>query len=756
MIVRWRVLVLAVWALIIAFGGVSFLIVEEELGLPDYVIYNSESAQTEQLMHSEFPQFGNEQDAIVITSPRGGVDTDAVLRERTERIAEAVGRDATVTNVIGPYTDLTTDQISSDNTSTLTLVALNGDAQERSKVADRLQGIVDTYLGGTDYRGYLTGQSPLNNALTEVEKKDQETAEIIGLPIAFLVLLLTLRSLVASLIPLLAAVSGIVLSSTVILALTTVMNLDTFALVVATVLGLGVGIDYALFVVSRFQEELARGRPVPDAVTTSMRTSGRTVLTAGFIVIIALGSLLIMRGHLFVELPVVSTIVVLSSMIASVTLLPALLATLGHRVNALRPRLPEPIARRLAARRAQETAPVSFDDALHTGIWARVSSAVMRRPILATVPALLALLLCAAPLLGIRLGLDLGLSSLNDTKPGIGQHTISQQFGAGAVSPVQIAACAKSGTLDDQAIAAVGQFTDSVDQDRRVVSTTSIVRLLDETPGGRTQANLRELSDQPGFSQFTGALVGESGSCAYISAQPASPVDSQETLQLVDDLRAMNPPLLDLNIGGMSAQYRDMAGETAAKLGIVVAVVVVLSFIYLVIAFRSIVLPLKATLLNVLATAASIGVTVAVFQFGWGENIFDFESAGSLQAFLPVALFAILFGLSMDYEVLIVSRIREQYLKTGNLKTAVPQAMQSSGKQVTAAAAIMAAVFGSLVLADVLELKQLGFGLALAVLLDATIVRMVLVPGAMMFFGDGNWWIPKWLEKRLPAERAHG
>lgn len=754
--IRWRVVVLAVWALIIAFGGVSFLIIEKQLGLPDYVIYNSESAHTEQLMHAQFPQFGNEQDAIVITSPRRDVDTDPLLRERTDRIAEAVGRDATVANVIGPYSPVTTDQISRDNTSTLTLVALNGDAQQRSQVAERLQGIVDTYLHGTDYRGYLTGQSPLNNALTEVEKKDQETAEIIGLPIAFLVLLLTLRSLVASLLPLLTAVSGIVLSSTMILALTSVMNLDTFALVVATVLGLGVGIDYALFVVSRFQEELARGRPVPDAVATSLHTSGRTVLTAGFIVIIALGSLLIMRGHLFVELPVVSTIVVLSSMAAAVTLLPALLATLGHRVNTLRPRLPAVMARRFPSPSPPDTPHTSIETALHIGAWARVSAAVMRRPLLATIPALLILLLCATPLLGIRLGLDLGLSSLNDTKPGIGQHTISEQFGAGAVSPVQIVACADNGTLDDQSLAALGRFTDTIDQDQRVVSTISIVRLLDETPGGRTSAHLTELSDTPGLAPYANALVGTSGDCAYISAQPASPVDSQDTLQLVDDLRALNPPLLDLTIGGMSAQYRDMAGETAAKLAIVVGVVVLLSFVYLVIAFRSIVLPLKATLLNVLATAASIGVTVAVFQFGWGENIFDFESSGSLQAFLPVALFAILFGLSMDYEVLIVSRIREQYLKTGDLTAAVPQAMQSSGKQVTAAAAIMAAVFGSLVLADVLELKQLGFGLALAVLLDATIVRMVLVPGAMVLVGGGNWWLPAWLEKHLPPESTHG
>lgn len=733
---------LAIWAVLIGFGACSFLIVEQKLGLPDYVVYGSESARTEQLIHSEFPRLGGEQDAIHIGSERGQVDSDPALRERVDRIAEVVGRDPVVADVIGPFTGLTDAQIAQDRSSVLMVVALNGDAQERSEVSLRIQAAVDSVLADTPYRGYLTGQSPLNNALTEVEQQDQVTAEVIGLPIAFVILLLALRSLVAALVPLVVAGAGIVLSSIGILALTTVMELDSFALVVATVLGLGIGIDYALFVVGRYQEQLARGDTVADAIATSMRTSGRTVLTAGLIVVIALGSLLIMRGHIFVELPLVSAIVVLSSMAASLTLLPALLSVLGRRINALAP----PVL----GRRGEATRPNA--DGLLTR-WTRV---VVRHPLRAVIPAILLLILCTAPLFGIRLGLDLGMSSLQDTKPGIGAQAITDDFGSGAVSPLQMVACRRGGALDDDALRNLGTYVDNIDRDPRIKSTTSIIGALDATPGGRTKASLDHVLAAPGVGRMSRSLVGTSGRCAFIAAEPAGAVDGPDTLRVVDDLRAHEPANLAVEVGGMSAQYRDLAAETASKLPLVVGLVVLVSFCYLVVAFRSVVLPLKATILNVAATAASIGLTVGVFQFGWGEQVFDFTSAGSVQAFLPVALFAILFGLSMDYEVLIVNRIREQYRLTGDLRAAVPQAMQSSGKQVTAAAAIMASVFGSLVLADVLELKQLGFGLAIAVILDATIIRLVLVPAAMMFFGAGNWWLPAWLARWLPGEGSHG
>ncbi|MFT4086005.1 MAG: MMPL family transporter [Gordonia sp. (in: high G+C Gram-positive bacteria)] len=732
-VIRFRKPVLFAWLIVLAFGGTCFFIVEKQLGLPDYVIYGSESERADHLLHDKFPSFGKEQDAVVITSPRGNVAHDATLRRLVGRIGEEVGRDYAVASVIGPYSPVSTGQISHDGTTVLLIVSLKQSAQERSAAALRLQSVVDSHLDGTDYQGFLTGQSPLSNALTEVETHDQQTAELIGIPIAFLVLLLVLRSFIAALLPLLTAIGGVLLSSIGILGLAEVMNLDKFAIVLATVLGLGLGIDYALFVVARTQEELRNGQTVDDAVVIALRTSGRTVLTAGFIVMIALGSLLLIRGHLFIELPVVSTVVVISSMITSLTLLPALLATLGHRIAGRPPR------------RVREPG---------DGLWARVTRAVLRSPVSTCLPALLLLLLLAAPLGGIKLGLDLGLSALSQTAPGQGQQLITEKFGAGAVAPVAIIACADETLDSDRAVADLGAAVDRIGRDPRVGQVASIVQILDAT-GQRTAAHLRETLAMPGVGSAASSLIDAQHRCAFVSASPKDAVDSVATLGLIDDLRKLDVPHTTLTVGGMTAQYRDLAAETAAKLPWVVLTVVGLSFLYLVVAFRSLVLPLKSTLLNVVATAASVGATVAVFQFGWGEDVLGFTSSGTLQAFLPVALFAILFGLSMDYEVLIVGRIREEYLATPDLMQAVPRAMEASARQVTAAAAIMAAVFGSLMVGEVLELKQLGFGLALAVLIDATLVRMILVPGAMVLMGAGNWWLPAWLDRIIPEQRAH-
>lgn len=763
-VIARRVLVIAVWVLILALGAVTFSVVEKGLGMPDYLVYGSDSARTETVLHEKFPNLGAEQDAVVILAPAGDAARDTALEERITRIEADVARDYAVAGVLGPYTPLTGAQFSADGSAALILVALRHGPAQRSHAAQRIQEIADTHLHGTPYRAYVTGQAPLNNALTEVETADQQLAEFIGLPIAFLVLMLVLRSFVAALIPLLTAVSGVLLSSIGILALAGPMRFDTFAVVVATVLGLGVGIDYALFVVGRMQEELARDGPVEEAIVTAMRTSGHTVLSAGFIVVIALGSLVLIRGHLFIELPVVSALVILASMTSAMTLLPAVLAVLGRRVTALPPRLPAWAARRVPRRSTADEAPTAGEastagetSTADESLIARWTRVVMRRPLATGLPALAALILLALPLGSINLGLDLGMASLGHTDAGRGVALVSDKYGAGAVSPIQVVACAPTPLDTDGEVGRLGALVDRIDADPRVESTTSIVAVLDGSGGGRTRANLDSLLSVDGLRSATTLLVDEQRRCAYIAVQARDPVDSTATLALIDDLRAMDPgPGTDLTIGGMTAQYRDLAGETARKLPWVVLVVVGLSFVYLVVVFGSVVLPIKSTILNVLATAASIGATVAVFQFGWGERIFDFTSPGTVQAFLPVALFAILFGLSMDYEVLIVGRIAEEYAATGDLDSAVPRAMARSGRQVSAAAAIMAAVFGSLVLGDVLELKQLGFGLAFAVILDATVVRMVLVPAAMVLMGDNNWWMPRWVSRLIPAKGVHG
>lgn len=269
---------------------------------------------------------------------------------------------------------------------------------------------------------------------------------------------------------------------------------------------------------------------------------------------------------------------------------------------------------------------------------------------------------------------------------------------------------------------------------------------------GRLVADVR---NDPRIAQLL--PVERSGDCASVQIVTTKRVDFPEASTFVRDLRsgpvraAFTDSGTQVRVGGLSAQYVDLADETSGKLPLVVLVILVLSFCYLLVVFRSVLVPLKAVLLNLVATAAALGSTTVIFQFGWGEHVLGFTSSGTLQAYLPVALFAVLFGLSMDYEIFLVSRIMEERLRTGSDREAVPAGLARTAVQITTAAAIMVIVFGSLLFARVLELKQFGFGLAFAILLDATVVRLLLVPAVMAVAGGANWWLPPWLERRLPA-----
>ncbi|MEV0319906.1 MMPL family transporter [Streptomyces sp. NPDC050658] len=732
-VARRRSVVLVVWLLLVLAAGAAYPLLQERLGAPDHTVRGSDSARAAQLIARHFPALGSEQDMVVFRSDRHQAGTDA-YRRHVSTVLDAVADVSGVVGVSGPYDPDERGRISADKRAAVAVVSLRGDVAARSRLAADLQRKVRLRSSGAAVEAYVVGVSPLSNDLSRVQLHDQHVAEGIGVPIALVVLLLALGSLTAAVLPVALAFVAVLVCLGILAVFAVALRLDTFVTVITTMIGGGVGIDYALFVVSRFREELARRtRPAKDmphteaieaSVGAALRTSGGTVAASGLIVIVALGSMAILDGHLFLEIAIAAGLVVACCVLAALTLLPALLAALGTRINAGR------LPRRRGARPGVRQRGTS-------GRWAAWARYVQRRPFRVGLPALMLLGLIAAPASELRLGFDLGLETLDDAPSGRGQRIISQSFAPGSVAPLTIIGCAGEGPLGTRQLRSFDRLTTSLRADDGVAQVT-VAADKKRAPGsaGRT------------------VDVSADGRCAHLSVVSSEEVDSPATRALVGRIRGELAPAAfsgaptRLYVGGLTAEYVDLSAETSTKLPVVAAIICVLSLGYLFVIFRSLLLPVKAVLLNLLATAAALGLTALVFQFGHGAELVGFRPNGTLQAYLPVALFALLFGLSMDYEVFLVRRVQEEWLRSGDNARAVVHGVAHTAREITAGSAIMAAVFGSFLLARAPELKQFGFALSVAVLLDASIVRVVVVPALLSLGGRANWWLPRRLKPR--------
>ncbi|MCB0881469.1 MAG: MMPL family transporter [Thermoleophilia bacterium] len=523
---------------------------------------------------------------------------------------------------------------------------------------------------------------------------------MVGLPVALIVLLLVFRAVGALLLPLVVAFASVIVS----LALTglagQISPLSFFITNMITTMGLAVGIDYALFVVSRYREERAAGRPVRAAVDVASATSGRAVGFSGLAVVVALVGLLIVPTSIFLSLALGAIFAVVVAVAASMTLLPATLTLMGDRIEWMG------LPRRRGA------------DAAHGRGFARVADAVMRRPVLAVVAATAVMLAAASPVLGIRTGMN-GIESLPaDSGPRQAYQVLASDFGAGSGGPVIVTLTGDVTT--PEARKAIGDLT------------AAVGRIPDVGPATATPT--------------------PSAGIALVEASLRVAPTSSRAIDVVRELRDTIIPAniagsgLQSAVTGESALHTDFIDITDRYLPIVVGIVLVLSFLVLLVAFRSIVVPVKAILMNLLSVGAAYGLLVLVFQHGVGADLLGFQQVDKVEAWVPLFLFAVLFGLSMDYHVFLLSRIREEYERTGDTPTAVRNGIASSARLITGAALIMVAVFGGFALGKLVMFQQMGFGLAVAVFLDAFVIRTVLVPGAMRLLGTRNWYLPSWLQ----------
>ncbi|GAA3640577.1 MMPL family transporter [Kineosporia mesophila] len=762
---RWGALVarhgwiaVGIWAVILTVAGCLYPMLQRELSTPSYTIAGSQSDQAQELLGEHFPALGNEQGVLVFTAAGTGARSTA-YRAAVAGVLEKVRALPGITGVVDPYTEGGISRIGDDGRTAVALIGMRGDASERADLSDDISTAATAAASGTGVEALYSGSTPLNKDLSEVELHDQERAEMIGIPVALAVLLLASGALVAALLPVVTALLGVLLCMGVLALVAPVFGLDQFVTVIASMIGVGVGIDYGLFVVSRFREELAHRIPeastrrerkciVSGAVGQALHTSGRTVLASGIIVMVALCSMVVIRGHVFQQIALGTGIVVTCSLLVSLTLLPAILGLLGTRVEKLA------LPRRM---RPQDTVGGGGGDPMTT-FWGRWARMVMRRPWLCAGASIVLLVVMALPLGGIKLGLDLGLNALGKTESGRAQQIVAGTFTPGAVAPVQIVIDAGAGGITTADLNAVAALGDSLRANSSVAEIVSPTEALDQAAGRHDAPALRAAARDAALRTDLGQLVDldTGGRHLLLTVVADVPIDSVGAMQLVRDLRndilpgALAGTGATFLVGGLTAQYVDLSDETTAKLPLVISIVLGLSFLYLLVVFRSILLPLKAAVMNLLATCAALGLTVFVFQEGHGESLLGFSNVGTLQAYLPVTLFALLFGLSMDYEVFLVGRMKEEWDRSHDHVVTVATALSHTGRQITAAAAIMMVVFGSFLVADVLELKQMGFALAVAVTLDATVIRMVLVPAVMTLAGKWNWWLPGPLERAIP------
>jgi uncharacterized membrane protein YdfJ with MMPL/SSD domain len=560
---------------------------------------------------------------------------------------------------------------------------------------------------------YLAGQPTIWAGMQELSKEDLAKAEAGGFPIVALILLIVFGSLAAAVLPLALGFISVIVTGALIYFISLNMETSVFVTNMASMIGIGVAIDYSLFILARYREERRAGRSEEEARAEALATSGLAVTFSGLAVIVSLAGLWMVDNQALRSMALGAMTVVAISILTAVTLLPALIAMLGDRV------LPGGIVARVLSffkRRVfrRPDRPATAESAF----WQRWTASVMSRPWTAVIAVSGALLFLAIPVLSLTTGTQALSQFPKDSDVRVGNELASQQVGGGT-DPVQI----------------VAAF---------------------DGPAGRAAVPgfIRTVAATPGVSSV--APPAYAGGSVLIQATPTAPSESDAAAALVDRLRDTVVPSTRLasvaavDVGGETARSHDVRRLISGSMWKIILFVLALSFLVLMAMLRSLLLPLKAVLMNLLSIGAAFGVLVAIFQWGWFDGLLGLESQGALDTINVPLIFAVVFGLSMDYEVFLMSRIRERYMEHGDNERAVAEGLSSSARTISSAALIMTCVFAVFFLTGVPSIKELGLGCAVAIALDATLVRLILVPAAMKLLGSWNWWMPSWLDRLLP------
>jgi RND superfamily putative drug exporter len=689
----WRVF--GLWAAIIA---LAFFASGTMSLTPTPGTSGTEATRAKDLIDQRIRQETPPEEFIVVESQRTTASDEAY----SVFIDAFVGRLRTLAEVDSAtsYRDGNTALVSEDGRIALIPVTLTGDEEDAAETAEPLVAVVEEVSGRDGFRVTTVGFGSVEGEMSRLLEETLAQGEMIGIAMALVILLVVFGAVVAAGLPIVLALISIFVAAGATAAVSNVIEMSNFVVFIITMIGLAVGIDYSLFIVQRFREERGRNREKLSAIATAGATASRAVLFSGMSVAIALGGMLIMPDATFRSFAIGAILVVTATVFASMTLLPAVLGLLGDRVNWLT--LP------IIGRRGQSEK--------HGGLWDWMTRAVTARPVISVVVTGGLLVAAATPVLDINLG-SVGISSLpEDSNSRHAFDVINQEFASGVLTADVVIDAAD--TNDPQVQAATADLTASLAADGFFgawdLQTSENVTLLSVAMPGdfssaESKAALKRLREDYIPTAFEG-----------VAAQ--------------------------VLVGGATAETVDSVQTQRDYLPLVFSFVLGSSFLLLLVVFRSIVVPFKAVVLNLLSVAAAYGILVLVFQDGIGAGLLGLREAPVIESWLPLFLFAILFGLSMDYHVFLLSRIKERYDESGDNAASVAHGLRSTAGIITGAALIMVVVFAGMASGDLVVFQQVGFGLAVAIILDATIIRMVLVPATMELLGDRNWYLPSWLE----------
>jgi putative drug exporter of the RND superfamily len=702
-----RFAVLAVW-LIVAIGLVVVAGRAGDKTNDNLTLPGTGSQHAADALAKSFPDQANGSSPIVLHVHNGKL-TDSKYSSAVNEAAADVAKAKYVASVVNPLTSQGASALSKDQSTGYLSVTLS--VSPGSLSVDEAQTIIDAAAKPAQAAGI---QVETGGQLGQkVSKPSTESSELIGILAAMVILALTFGTVISMLLPIFNAIVALATTLAIVRLLSHATTVPTVAPTLATMIGLGVGIDYALFIVTRHFRGLDDGLELRESIARATATSGGAVVFAGGTVTIALVSLAVANIPLVTTMGLMAAVAVVVAVLAAVTLLPATLSIVGAHINSLR------VRRRPDPTHAKQ------------GAWAKWANRIARRPVIAGLAALLILIPLAVPLLSLNLGQKDVAALSTTTTARRAYDLLSENFGPGVNGPLLVAV-------------KLGSPAQNGAQDPRLT---------------KLQQDVKSTS---GVVGVTPIQVDKAGTTAYFNAIAKSGPSDEATANLVASLRSTAIPNaekgtnMEAYVGGSTAGYVDLASNISSKLPLQIAVVIVLSFLLLLLAFRTVVVPLQAAIMNVLSIAAAYGVLTAIFQFGWLHSVIGLEGSVPIVSYVPLFMFAILFGLSMDYEVFLVSQIEEHVHAGEDNKRAVVGGLVTSARVITAAATIMVFVFGSFVLNGDPTVKQFGIGLAVAVILDATIVRCLLVPALMIEMGRANWYIPRWLERALPRISIEG
>jgi len=709
------------------------------------IIQTSESGRAATLIKDELPRSSGTSFTVVFGSPTL-IATDPAFKVAVTQALAAVRSDPRVQEVLTAYDPgpQAASLVSKDQHDLLAIVSVRDDSTTAGKYYPELRGKITSDALSVQATGYLA----INHDFNTILESDLQRAEVVSLPLALILLLLVFGTVLAAMLPLgvgmLAVVGGIAAT----FALSHATDVSQYALNIVTLIGLGVAIDYSLFIVNRFREELARGLSVEDAIARSMSTAGRAITFSGLTVAIGLAGMFFYQGTFLASMGYAGALVVAIAVFYGLTFLPAVLSLLGPRVNSLR--LSE-LWRRIRRR------PVSTAER-GPGMWHRLALGVMARPLVVLIPVLVFILLAGSPFLRLRLAngdVDMLPPSAESR---VALHTITESFPNQDQNSYQVVVhfTNASSPLSPENVNALYDLSRRIAAISGVLHVASIVD-LPNVPRAQypvMYANPAALPPdlQAGIKQSIGKDI------AVLTAYNADAIGSDASRELLKHIRAIAPPSgAELLVTGFTAYDVDAIDFILGKTPLAVGFVVAATYLVLFLLLGSVILPLKAVLMNFLSISASFGALVWIFQDGHLASQLNFTPS-SIDPTLPVIMFCIVFGLSMDYEVLLLSRMQEEYNRTHDNRHAVAEGLEKIGRLITGAAAIMVGVFLAFALADVVIIKAIGLGMAIAVAIDATLVRALVVPATMRLLGDLNWWAPRPLARlyrRLGLGEAH-